>query len=295
MRLHAETEILSIGTEHAALPAFAVRGFPTGIVPPGIAAARRLRAAGRAPALLLAGGSLARVVDLHDLVEGLRMLLAPGGVLTAELPYLPRLIQAVRFDALRHDRLSWFTLATAEIALAQHGLMVFDVEELTAEGGSLRLYARHVEDRGKPVTEAVEVLRRREAAAGLGRAEAYRGFACLVAEAKCALLDFLVGARRAGRRVAGHVACGSGDTLLGYCGIGPELLPFVVDEDPRRQGKLLPGVRIPIRPPGAILCERPDFVLLLDGDSVPEVTATLGAIRDWGGRFVLPGPAVEVF
>lgn len=271
------------------------RGIPTEVAFFGATTARRLRAAGHAPALMCANNVMAHVPNLHDFVEGFRILLAPGGVLTVEFPHLLRLMQEGQFDTIYHEHFSYFSLSTAEMVLAQHGLVVFDVEELPTHGGSLRIFVRHAEDRAKPVTEAVEELRQRELAAGLNGPDAYAAFAAQVVETKCALLDFLVGCRRAGQRVVGYGAPAKGNTLLNYCGVGPELLPFTVDASPHKQGLLLPGTRIPIRPPGAILEEKPDFVLILPWNLRDEIAREMSAIREWGGRFAVPIPTVQVF
>ncbi len=271
------------------------RGIPTEIAFFGATEARRLRATGHSPALICANNVLAHVPDLHDFVEGFRILLAPGGVLTAEFHHLLRLMQGIQYDTIYHEHFSYLSLTTAEIVLAEHGLVVFDVEELPTHGGSLRIFVRHAEDHGKPVTAAVDTLRRREDEAGLNGPDAYGTFASRVVDAKCALLDFLVGCRQAGQRVVGYGAPAKGNTLLNYAGIGPELLPFTVDASPHKQGLLLPGSRIPIRPPGAIMEERPDFVLILPWNLREEISREMASIRDWGGRFVVPIPTIQVF
>jgi len=271
------------------------KGIPTEIAFFGAAAARRLRAARPAPVLMVANNVMAHVPDLHDFIEGFRILLAPGGVATFEFPHLLRLMTENQFDTIYHEHFSYFSLMTAEMALAQHGLVVFDVEELTTHGGSLRIFVRHAEDAAKPVTGAVPALREREVAAGLSGPEAYRRFAAGVVETKCALLEFLIRARRERRLVAGYGAPAKGNTLLNYCGIGPELVAFTVDRNPRKQGRLLPGSRIPVRHPDAILEARPDFVLVLPWNLKDEVASQMSAVREWGGRFVVPIPAVQVF
>lgn len=270
------------------------RGIPTEIARFGAATARRLRAACPAPALMLANGALARVPDLHDFIEGFRILLAPGGVAIFEFPHLLRLIESNAFDAIRREQVSCLSLLVAELILGQHGLVVFDLEELPDEF-SLRLFAGHVEDASKPVSCAVQRMRIRERAAGLEGPDAYRRFAEGVVQAKCALLDFLIAARRTGQRVAGYGAPASAATLLSYCGIGPELLPFTVDPCLPRQGLLLPGARIPVRPPEAIAEERPDFLLILSWHRREEAAARMSTIRAWGGCFVVPLPGLQVF
>jgi SAM-dependent methyltransferase len=271
------------------------RGIPTEVAFFGAATARRLRAAGHDPALMVANNVLAHVPDLHDFLEGFRILLRAGGVASMEFPHLLQLVEQNQFDTIYHEHFSYLSLATAEMLLAQHGLVLFDAEEIPTHGGSLRIYARHAEDGSKPVTRAVERMRRQERDAGLGSAAVYREFAKGVVEAKCALLDFLVGARRAGQRVVGYGAPAKGNTLLNYCGIGPELLPFTVDASPHKQGLLLPGTRIPIRAPEALVEARPDFVLILPWNLREEIAEQLQEIRSWGGRFVVPIPTTEIF
>jgi SAM-dependent methyltransferase len=271
------------------------KGIPTEIAFFGAATARRLRAAGHAPALMAANNVMAHVPDLHDFVEGFRELLAPGGVLTVEFPHLLRLIAEHQFDTIYHEHFSYFSLTTAEMVLARHGLVVFDVEELPTHGGSLRIYVRHQEDGTKPVGLAVEELRRREAEAGLNRMEVYRAFAAKVVETKCALLEFLADAHRAGRRVAAYGAPAKGNTLLNYCGVGRELVEFTVDRNPHKQGMLLPGCRIPVLAPEAVLEEKPDYLLILPWNLKDEVAAQMSVIREWGGRFVTAVPTVHVF
>jgi len=271
------------------------KGIPTEVAFFGEATARRLREAGVRPDLICANNVMAHVPDLHDFVEGFRVLLAPGGVLTVEFPHLLRLMEHNEFDTIYHEHFSYFSLTTAEAVLARHGLVVFDVEELPTHGGSLRLFVRHEEDAARPLGAAVEALRAREAAAGLLDLETYRRYAQRVVESKCALLDFLIAARRAGHRVVGYGAPAKGNTLLNYCGVGPELLEFTVDRNPHKQGHLLPGTRIPIRAPEAILEARPDYVLILPWNLKDEIASQMAAIRDWGGRFVVPLPEVQVF
>lgn len=271
------------------------RGVPTEIAFFGAETARRLRAAHPAPRLVAANNVLAHVPDLHDFVEGFRVLLAPDGVVSFEFPHLARLIEQRQFDTIYHEHFSYLSLMVVERVLGAHGLAVFDVEELPTHGGSLRVFAHHAEDATKPATPAVARLRAAERAAGLEGPEVYRRFAEAVVGAKCDLLEFLVGARRAGKRVVGYGAPAKGNTLLNYCGVGPELLAFTVDRSPHKQGMLLPGTRIPIRAPDAILAERPDYVLILPWNLREEIAVQMDAIRGWGGRFVVPIPRLEVF
>jgi 2-polyprenyl-3-methyl-5-hydroxy-6-metoxy-1,4-benzoquinol methylase len=271
------------------------RGIPTDIAFFGARTAFRLRETHAAPVLMAANNVLAHVPDMHDFVEGFRILLAPGGVVTFEFPHLLRLMEKNQFDTIYHEHFSYISLFVAERILGQHGLLVFDVEELPTHGGSLRIFVRHAEDSTKAETPAVERVREAERAAGLDGSDAYRRFAAGTVETKHALLDFLIGAHRAGKKVAGYGAPAKGNTLLNYCGVNKDLLPFTVDRNTHKQGLLLPGTRIPIRPPEAILEEKPDYVLILPWNLRDEIAAQMSCIRAWGGRFVVPIPTVQVF
>lgn len=271
------------------------RGIPTDVAFFGVRTAFRLRESHPQPVLMAANNVLAHVPDLHDFVEGFRILLAPGGVVTFEFPHLLRLMEKNQFDTIYHEHFSYISLFVAERILGQHGLLVFDVEELPTHGGSLRLFVRHAEDAAKAETAAVQQVREAEREAGLEGLEAYRRFADRAVETKRALLEFLISTQQGGQKVAGYGAPAKGNTLLNYCGIGKELLPFTVDRNTHKQGLLLPGTRIPIRPPEAILEEKPDFVVILPWNLKDEVASQMACIREWGGRFVVPIPTVQVF
>ncbi len=285
-----------LGVEPAANVAAVARekGIPTEVAFFGVATAQRLKAAGVAPQLMAANNVLAHVPDLNDFVGGFAVLLAPGGVLTVEFPHLLRLMQQNQFDTIYHEHFSYFSLLTVQRIFAAHGLRVFDVQQLPTHGGSLRVFviqagAAHAE------TPAVAALLAEEHAAGLAGRAAYAAFAEQVVDTKAALMAFCVEARRAGKTIVGYGAPAKGNTLLNYCGIGPEFIGFTVDRSPHKQGLLLPGTRIPIRAPEALLAERPDYVLILPWNLRDEITAQMAAVRDWGGRFVVPIPTVQVF
>jgi hypothetical protein len=234
------------------------------------------------------------VPDPNDFVKGLQVLLKPEGVVTIEFPHLMRLMADSQFDTIYHEHFSYFSFLTAEKIFAAQGLTLFDVEELPTHGGSLRIYARHVQDSSKPVTRRAEELRQREIDAGLLRLETYASFGEQVKETKRKLLTFLIEARRAGKTVVGYGAPGKGNTLLNYCGIRTDLIDFTVDRSTYKQGKFLPGTRIPIHHPDRIREARPDYVLILPWNLKDEVVAQMGYIREWGGKFVVPIPAVTV-
>ena len=179
---------------------------------------------------------LAHVPDLNGFVAGLKTLLAPGGTITMEFAHLLRLVEGNQFDTIYHEHFSYLSLLVTEQIFAGHGLTIFDVEELGTHGGSLRIYARHAEESGRPVLASVEELRRRETEAGYRQIETYLGFAGRVAATKRKLLDFLIAARRQDKRIAGYGAPGKGNTLLNYCGIRTDFLDYTVDRNPYKQG-----------------------------------------------------------
>jgi C-methyltransferase C-terminal domain/Putative zinc binding domain/Methyltransferase domain len=261
----------------------------------GVTTARRLREDGYAPDLMVANNVLAHVPDLHDFVEGFRIMLPPGGVLTCEFPHLLRLLESNQFDTIYHEHLSYFSFAVVERLFAGHGMTLFDVEEVPTHGGSLRVYGRHDANGTLPPTPRVAAMKAAEAAFGLDNLDTYRRFGEGVVASKIALLEFLIGARRRGEKVLAYGAPAKGNTLLNYCGVGPELIAFTVDRSPHKQQLLLPGTRIPIRAPSALLAARPDFVLILPWNLSEEVADQMGAIRSWGGRFVVPIPTIRVF
>jgi len=245
--------------------------------------------------LLLGNNVLAHVPDLNDFVAGMKMLLAPTGVITMEFPHLMQLMAQNQFDTIYHEHFSYFSFLTVERVFAEHGLTLFDVEEIPTHGGSLRIYGRHAEDGSKPVGGRVEDLRGREEAEGFTRVDHYAPFAEKVKETKRRLLEFLIDARRAGKSIAGYGAPGKGNTLLNYCGIRTDFLDYTVDRSPYKQGKYTPGTRIPIHAPERIRETRPDYLLILPWNLKDEIIGQMAYIREWGGKFVVPIPEVKVY
>jgi 2-polyprenyl-3-methyl-5-hydroxy-6-metoxy-1,4-benzoquinol methylase len=254
-----------------------------------------LSAGGTRAHLLLGNNVLAHVPDLNGFVAGLKALLAPGGTITMEFAHLMRLVEGNQFDTIYHEHFSYLSLLVTERVFAAHGLTIFDVEELGTHGGSLRIYARHAEESERGVCASVEELRRRETEAGYHRIETYLGFAERVAETKRKLLEFLIGARRQGKRIAGYGAPGKGNTLLNYCGLRTDFLDYTVDRNPYKQGKYLPGTHIPIFAPERLTQTRPEYILILPWNLKDEIMAQLAYARAWGARFVVPIPEVEVY
>ena len=258
----------------------------------GVRTAEALRAEGRTADLLIGNNVLAHVPDINDFVEGLRILLKPGGAITIEFPHLLRLIEGHQFDTIYHEHFSYLSLGAVDRIFAAHDLQVHDVRELPTHGGSLRIYARH---RGAgPVEPTVPALLARERAAGFESPDGYAGFKAKVESVKHALLEFLIGAKRAGQSVAGYGAAAKGNTLLNYCGIRSDFLDYVVDRSPYKQGRFLPGTHLPIHAPEKLRETRPDYVLILPWNLRDEIAEQMAHIREWGGRFVVPIPTLEI-
>jgi SAM-dependent methyltransferase len=271
------------------------KGVPTVTEMFGRQTAAELAASGHQADLLCGANVLAQVSDLNDFVGGMQRLLKPGGVVTVEFPHLMRLVEENQFDTIYHEHFSYFSLISAERVFAAHGLTLFDVEELPTHGGSLRIYARHVEDASKPVGFRVRDLRAREEASGFNRLDRYASFTEQVHETKRRLLECLIAAKRRGKRIAGYGAPGKGNTLLNYCGIGRDFLDYTVDRNPYKQGKFLPGTHVPIHPPEALWETRPDYVLILPWNLKDEIMEQVADIRSWGGQFLVPIPDVKVY
>jgi hypothetical protein len=288
--------IPSLGIEPAANVArvATAKGIPTLVEFFGRESAARLVARGIQADLLVGNNVLAQVPEVNDFVAGLALVLRPGAVLTLEFPHLMRLVEENQFDTIYHEHYSYFSLISATGILSAHGMTVFDVEELPTHGGSLRIHACHAADPAHAATERVVAMRRLEESVGLNRLDYYASFDGRVRETRRRLLEFLDGARRAGKRVAGYGAPGKGNTLLNYCGIGADLLEYTVDRNPYKQGKLLPGSRIPVFSPERIDETRPDYLLILPWNLQEEIMGQMSRIRAWGGQFVVPIPSLRI-
>ena len=287
--------IPALGIEPAANVAAAAtnRGIETIVDFFGTRLAQNLVEQGMKADLIVGNNVLAHVPSVHDFVEGLRILLAPGGTISMEMPYVLRLIEKREFDTIYHEHFSYFSLIAIERLFGDHELVVFDVEELPTHGGSLRIFARHHGD-GIDVGAEVERVRALDHAAGLHTLGPYLLFDETVRELKRELLAFLIEAKREGKSVVGYGAAAKGNTLLNYCGIGPDMLDYVVDRNPHKQDHYLPGTRIPIFAPERIDDTRPDLVLILPWNLADEITRQMAHIANWGGKFVVPIPRVTV-
>ena len=271
------------------------KGIPTIVKFFGEKTANELVAFGKQADLIVGNNVLAHVPELNDFVKGIKILLLPEGVITMEFPHLMRLIEENQFDTIYHEHFCYFSFITVEKVFAAHGLTIFDVEELSTHGGSLRIYARHTEDISKPTSQQVKELKAREEAAGFNNIENYFSFSNKVEETKFKLLEFLIAAKRGGKTIAGYGAPGKGNTLLNYCGIRSDFIDYTVDRNPYKQGKLLPGTHIPIFHPDKIKETKPDYLLILPWNLKNEVMTQMCYVRDWGCQFVVPIPYVNIY
>jgi hypothetical protein len=296
LQYFVEEGIPSLGIEPAANVAEAAldKGVPTRVEFFGRDLARRLEEEGVRADLLFGKNVLAQVHDVNDFVGGMKILLAPAGVVTVEFPHLDRLVQERQFDTIYHEHFSYFSFLSAEAIFAAHGLRLFDVEELPTHGGSLRIFGCHEEDETKPTTDRAEALRRRELDAGVLDPAYYRDFARRVEETKRRLLDHLIAQRDAGKQIVGYGAPGKGNTLLNYCGIRTDFLDYTVDRNPYKHGRYTPGTRIPIHPPERLRETRPDVILILPWNLEEEIAAQLSYTREWGAELVVPIPTARV-
>jgi hypothetical protein len=235
------------------------------------------------------------VPDLNDFIAGMKTMLASGGVITMEFPHLFRLIEENQFDTIYHEHFSYFWFSTAELAFRNHGLVLFDVEELPTHGGSLRIYGCHAEDRSRPVSDRVEALKVHEKRVGYDTLECYAVFNEQVKATKRKILNCLIELREAGKTVVGYGAPGKGNTLLNYCGIRRDFLDYTVDRSPYKQGNFTPGTRIPILAPETIRESKPDYVFILPWNLKEEIMEQNAFIREWGGKFIVPIPEPKIY
>jgi SAM-dependent methyltransferase len=297
LQYFAEAGIACLGIEptHSTAEAARARGIASVEEFFGAALAERLVAQGFAADLTAANNVLAHVPDINDFVAGFARLLKPSGVATFEFPHLLRLIAECQFDTIYHEHFSYLSLLAVERIFAANGLTVVDVETLPTHGGSLRVFARRSDSNPGPASAGVEAVRAEEALAGIADAAFYGALQAQAEAIRDALLLFLIAAKHEGRKVAAYGAAAKGNTLLNFAGVRPDLLPYVVDLNPAKAGKYMPGSRIPIVGEAHLLADRPDHILILPWNLKHEIVAQLAPAREWGARFVVAIPRLTVF
>ena len=285
-----------LGIEPAANTARVARekGIPTEISFFDQVYAQGMLRAGRQADLIIGNNVLAHNPNLNDFVRGLKTALKPDGLITMEFPHLARLMEETQFDTIYHEHFSYFSFLAVEKIFREHGLAVFDVEELPTHGGSLRIFAAHAEDAGKSFSPRVGALRARELENGYGSIDHYLGFQKKVQAVKRSLLQILIGIKNEGKKIVGYGAPAKGNTLLNYCGIRTDFLDYTVDRSPHKQNCYLPGSRIPIKHPDRIREDKPDYVLILPWNIKEEIMEQMKHVREWDGRFIVPIPHVHV-
>lgn len=297
LQYFVERGIAVLGIEPAENVAQAAieRGVPTEVAFFGHGTATDLAKRGTRADLVCGANVLAQVPDVNDFVGGISILLAEEGICTIEFPHLVRTVEGNQFDQFYHEHFSYLSLVTVERIFAAHGMVLFDVEELSTHGGSLRIYAcREGASHAMTPSARLGELRQRERSLGVETIDWYSTFADRVRRTKRDLLRFLIDAVDKGARVAAYGAPGKGNTLLNYCGIRTDLLEYTVDRNPGKQGRFLPGTHIPIHHPDRIAETRPDFVLILPWNLREEIAQQLSYIHEWGGQLVVPIPNVQI-
>jgi len=260
----------------------------------GVDVAERLVEAGRQADVMVANNVLAHVPDINDFVKGFSTLLKPDGIVTFEFPHLLNLVEKNQFDTIYHEHYSYLSLTAVRTILSENGLMVFDVELLPTHGGSLRIYAQRSDMGQWPIDEAVTLLQEKEDKAGVSTLQFYQGFQEKVESIKLDFLSFLLDMKKQGKTVAAYGAAAKGNTLMNYAGIRSDLISYVVDRNPAKQGKYMPGSRIPILSEKQILVDKPDYIIILPWNLKSELTAQLKYIEKWDAKFVTVIPDLSI-
>ncbi|MFT2007813.1 methyltransferase domain-containing protein [Pontibacter sp. 13R65] len=246
--------------------------------------------------LLIGNNVLAHVPDIDDFVEGLKCALRRGGVITMEFPHLLRLVEDCQFDTIYHEHFSYLSFTTVKKIFEAHALEMFDVEEVPTHGGSLRIFAKHKKDKDKEISPRVQALLDKEEEAGIKTSDYYLNFQERVDKIKYDALDFLIDKKRQGKKVIGYGAAAKGNTLLNYAGVkGNDLIQFVVDAAPSKQGKFLPGSRIPVYNEAKIREYQPDYIIIMPWNLKDEIMEQLAYVGEWGCQFVVFVPEVMVY
>ncbi len=296
LQYFVEKGIPVLGIEPASNVAAAAeeKGVPSLVKFFGVETAKELANSDKQADLLLGNNVLAHVPDLNDFVSGMKIALKPQGIITMEFPHLLQLMQNNQFDTIYHEHFSYFSFLTVEKIFDHHGLTLFDVEELTTHGGSLRIYGRHKDNLTQPISERVSTLKQKETGAGLDNLQTYLDFEDRIKSTKRKLLNFLIEAKNQGKTIVGYGAPAKGNTLLNYCGVRTDFIDYTVDRNPHKQSLYLPGSHIPIVGPERIFETKPDYVLILPWNLKDEIMTQIEGIREWGGQFLTLIPEVQV-
>lgn len=270
------------------------RGIPTLTKFFSVNTANELKKENKLADLIIGNNVLAHVPDLNNFVKGLKILLKPTGIITLEFPHILQLIQKNQFDTIYHEHFSYFSLLTAQKIFSFHGLTIFDVEEISTHGGSLRIYLKHSESGNISINQKVDILLKKEKQFGLENISTYKNFTKKVQKTKEKLQEFFITAKKSGKKIVCYGAAAKGNTMLNYCEIGNEFIDYVVDQNPHKQKSFLPGTHIPIKSPDEIQKTKPDYVVIIPWNLKEEIMEQMKYIRDWGGKFMIPIPEVSI-
>lgn len=272
------------------------KGIPTLVKFFGTETAKELVSIGKPADLILAINVMPHVPDLNDFIKGMKILLKPNGIIVVQFSaYMLQLIQQNEFDTIYHEHFSYFSLLAVQKIFSFHGLTIFDVVELPIHGGSLRIYARHLENNTFSIQQSVNDVVQKEIKFGLAEMATYSNFSKQVITAKQNIWDFFIGAKKANKTIVCYGAAAKGNTLLNYCGIGSDFVDYAVDISPHKQGLYLPGTHIPIREPEKIRETKPDYLVILSWNFKEEIMEQMSYIREWGGKFIILIPGVKIY
>ncbi len=270
------------------------KGIPSVVDFFGVRLATKLASEGKKTDLLLGNNVLAHVPDIMDFVGGMKLLLNPQGIITMEFPHLFQLVLNSQFDTIYHEHFSYLSFYSVSQIFEANGLHIFDVEEVTTHGGSLRIFAKHKEDTTKTISANVSNMLTKEKEAGMLTIDYYSNFQQKIEIIKNDLLEFLLQQKRAGKKVAAYGAAAKGNTLLNYCGIKNDMISFVVDANPHKQNKYMPASHIPICTEDKIKSDKPDYIIILPWNIKDEIVKQLNYVKTWGCKFVVPIPKLQV-
>ena len=260
----------------------------------GVRLVKELTSKKKNPDLLLGNNVLAHTPDINDFVQGLKLYLCETGVITMEFPHLMQLIENNQFDTIYHEHFSYLSFLTIKSVFEAHNLEIYDVEQLPTHGGSLRIYAKHIEDDSKEISNNVEDLFNLEISKKMNTMDYYKDFQNKANRIKSEFVNFLIQQKLNKKKVVAYGAAAKGNTLLNYCGIKQDLIGFVVDKSPYKQGKFLPGSHIPIINEKEIKKFKPDYIVILPWNIKDEIMEQLDYVEEWGCRFVIPIPKMKI-
>ena len=271
------------------------KGIPTIFKFFGTETAKELVKLDKKADLLLGNNVLAHVPNLNDFVKGLKILLKPNGVITMEFPHLLQLIQQKQFDTIYHEHFSYFSFLVVQKIFSSHKLTIFDVDEISTHGGSLRIYAKHEENQEIKISENVLKLNKKEYEFGIDKMDIYSNFQKIIELLKQQIYEFFIGIKNEKKTIVGYGAPAKGNTLLNYCNISNEVINYTVDKNPHKQGLFLPGTHIPVESPEKIRATKPDYILILPWNLKEEIIQQINFIREWGGKFITVIPEVKIY